>query len=240
MSDLGYVFLAGGAMSGWVWRDLDNELRSRAVIIAQRLEENTFQNRMRATLADCVDTIVRQIERSGHRRVHIVAHSGGGILAPLVAARMKDRVGRIAFVSANIPRHGTNGLHSLPLPFRALNALVARRQAKSDSTPARGRGKTIRSMFCNTASEEVIQYVLDQSLIAEPICMLMEKLDWTGVPRIPMTFIRLSKDRTATLEFQDRMAANLGITEKYDIESDHMVMLSHPRQFNDALHAVLS
>ena len=95
-------------------------------------------------------------------------------------------------------------------------------------------------MFCNTCREDVIEYVLKQDLLPEPLCVITEKVDWTDMPQIRMIYVRLLKDKTASLALQDRMASNLSITEKYDIESDHLVMLSHAKEFNDVMRRVNS
>ena len=238
MSDLGVVFIPGGGMSAWVWKDLDPEMRQRAVLIEGRLENNDRNARISATLADCVDHVVEQMRRSGHSSFIIVGHSGGGMLLPLVARRMPGKVKGLVFVSANIPRNGQNALQGLPFPIRLLNRIVVKKQASVDSTPARAQERAIRSMFCNTASDDVVDYILRQNLLSEPLCVINEKVDWTGVPDIPMTFVRLLKDKTASLQVQDRMAANLAVRDIVDIDSDHMVMLSHPAEFNAALRTI--
>ena len=238
MSDVGFVFLPGGAMSAWVWRDLDADIRSRSVLVEGRITNNTAERRRSATLSDCVDHVQTAVHASGLQAFVIVAHSGAGALAPLMAKRMKEKVRGIIFVSANIPPNGSTVQKMLPLPIRVLNAFAVRMQLRHDSTPARGREKQIRAMFCNTASQEVVDYVSQQSLLSEPLCVLRESVDWSGVPKIPMTYVRLLHDKTASLELQNRMAANLGIHDFYDIDSDHMVMLSHPAEFNAALRSI--
>jgi pimeloyl-ACP methyl ester carboxylesterase len=236
MNSCGYVFIAGGGMSAWVWRDLEEPIRSRAVLVQGRLKSNDVRSRRRASLKDCVDHIMEQIEPSAPGSFIIVAHPGTGILAPLVAKRMPDKTKGIIFICANIPPHGASALSVLPLPLRVLNLLAVRAQLSRDLTPMRGHEKIIRRTFCNTAAEAVIEYVLEQDMQTEPLCAFQEKVDWNGVPKVRMAYVRLLEDRTASLGFQNRMAANLGITEFHDIASDHMVMLSHPELLNSAIH----
>lgn len=240
MGDTGWVFLCGGAMSAWEWRDLSPAIRERSVIVDRRIRGRTAEDRRNATLSDCVDEIIRCVEEAGYARVRIVAHSGSGILAPLAAARLGDRVERIIFISANVPRHGAAALSYLPLPIRILNIAAARAQISRETHAARSMEKAIRKMFCNASSEEVIEYVLSQSLYSEPLCMGLEKVDLSGVPRVPMTFIRLLRDGTAPLRLQDRMAANMGITDIRDLDADHMVMLSRPAELNRMLESIAS
>jgi pimeloyl-ACP methyl ester carboxylesterase len=240
MSDPGYLLIPGGGMSDWVWRDLDPAVRRCAIPVDRRLQNNTTDRRRSATIHDCVRYILRLVDDAGHSELVIVAHSGGGILAPLVAQECDDRILGIVFVAANIPRTGSNAVSSLPFPARLINRLAVRSQLRFDSVPIKAHEGVVRERFCNTASETVIRYVLDQRLTSEPLCLLYERVDWSLVPKVPMTYFRLLRDRTASLKLQDRMAANLGIDNVRDIDSDHMVMLSHPRDFNDALRVTVS
>jgi len=165
MNDDGFVFMPGGGMSAWVWRDLDPEIRARSVLVSGRIRNNTYAERTSATLGSCADYVKEQIVHSGFTRVTLVAHSGAGILAPLIAKRADARVGRIVFISANIPRHGTSALQAMSVPIRTLNRMAARAQMKTDSTPARKYERMIRTRFCNTSFPAVVDYVLQQQLL---------------------------------------------------------------------------
>ena len=90
--------------------------------------------------------------------------------------------------------------------------------------------KIIRNNFCNNASESVIQYILKQDLLSEPLCLYKEKVDWTDFPDVKQTYIKLSKDKTISIKKQQEMMNNLSITDSREIESDHMVMLSHAHE----------
>ncbi len=239
MSNLGFVFIPGGLMSTWVWKFVDQKYLANAVLIPRRIKENNFHNRLHATLEDCVDFITELINDSKSARVVVIAHSGGGMIAPLVAKKLPEKVKQIIFVSANIPENHTTALDFLPAPIRVLNRVAIKHQIKSDCVPAIKQEKAIRNIFCNTASPEVIDYVLQQNLYPEPICTITDKVNWDGVPGIPMAYIRLTKDKTGSIELQNRMADHLAIQTRYNIDSDHLVMLSHPKEFNMALDQLI-
>ncbi len=239
MSDVSFVFIPGGLMSSWVWRFVDEKYLGNAVLIPRRIKENNFYNRLHSTLNDCVDFVTENINDSKKASVVIIAHSGGGMLAPLVAKKLPEKVKQIIFVSANIPKNHTTALDFLPVPIRLLNRVAIKQQIKSDCIPAINQEKGIRNIFCNTSSPEIIDYVLQQNLFPEPMCTITDKVNWDGVPDIPMAYIRLTKDKTGSIELQNRMADHLSIPTRYDIDSDHMVMLSHPKEFNMALDQLI-
>tara|TARA_B100000614_G_scaffold254276_1_gene269440 strand:- start:730 stop:1497 length:768 start_codon:yes stop_codon:yes gene_type:complete len=235
-----FLFIPGGGMSSWVWRYLDNDLGSNGILIDQRIPANTKEARRTVGLADCVRHIEECVGDIDESRIVVVAHSGGGVLAPIVAGRMSERVDGIIFVAANIPEHGHNATDALPFPIRILNRVAARVQVRSDSIPMRKYETMIRKSFCNTCTEQAIQYVLNQTLQSEPLCLLNERVDWAQVPAtVRMAYIRLTKDKTASVALQDRMAGNLAIREVHEIESDHMVMISHPDSFNRTIKTIV-
>jgi pimeloyl-ACP methyl ester carboxylesterase len=235
MGDFGYLLIAGGGMSTWVWRDLDPDIRRSAISVDRRFAGTTAHERRHASLDDCVEYAFGLVNEAGYREIVIVAHSGGGVIAPMIAQRLGSRARGIVFVSANIPGDRMNALASLPIGARFVNRVAAWAQVRADSAPLSKFEAPVRRRFCNTASEDVIQYVLSQTLITEPLCVFREKVDWSHLRRLPMTYFRLLRDKTATLDLQSRMAANLAIDDLQDIDGDHMVMLSHPVEFNEAL-----
>ncbi|HLO13511.1 MAG TPA: alpha/beta hydrolase [Anaerolineales bacterium] len=239
MSDVGFVFIPGGLMSTWVWKFVDKKYLGNAVLIPRRIKENNVYNRIHSTLNDCVEFVTEMINDSKWARVVIIAHSGGGLIAPLVAKKLPEKVKQIIFVCANIPRNHTTALHFLPAPIRVLNRIAIKQQIKHDCVPASKQEKAIRNIFCNTSSPDVIDYVLQQNLYPEPMCTITEQINWDGVPEIPMAYIRLTKDKTGSIDLQNRMADNLSIKTRYSIDSDHMVMLSHPKEFNMALDELI-
>lgn len=239
MSDISFVFIPGGLMSTWLWRFVDQKYLDNAILVPRRIKENNFHNRLHSTLDDCVDFVTELINHSKSAGVVVIAHSGGGMIAPLVAKKLPEKVKQIIFVSANIPKNHTTALHFLPAPIRVLNRVAIKQQIKYDCIPAIKQEKAIRNIFCNTSSREAIDFVLQQNLYPEPLCTITDKVNWDGVPDIPMAYIRLTKDKTGSIKLQNRMADNLSIQTRYNIDSDHMVMLSHPKEFNMALDELI-
>ncbi|MBN2533670.1 MAG: hypothetical protein JXB88_12300 [Spirochaetales bacterium] len=100
--------------------------------------------------------------------------------------------------------------------------------------------KLNRKIFCNTASEETIQYILKQELLSEPLCLAFEKYNWDNFPTIiPQTYIVLIEDKTISVKKQRNMMKNLGIKNMIEIKSDHMVMLSHPEELSNELNKIM-
>ena len=235
MKKKGILLLPGGGMSSWVWKSLVPLLDYHTITPEYRLPENTFDNRRRAKIADCVQyhiSLIQELES-----VVIVAHSGGGVLASSIADTIPERIAGIMYISANIPKLEKSAIENLPGIIRLLNIQALRSQLPIDFTPLTKKERAVRKYFCNASTEEVIQYVIRQKLYSEPLCVAFEKVHWTSLNDIPKIYVILTKDKTQSVERQNLMASNLRIETKVQIESDHMVMLSQPeilsRHIND-------
>ncbi len=234
------VLIPGGGMSSWAWDRLIPLLQADCLPIPTRLPVSTPETRKKATVADCVDHILAQMDSAGFERAVIVGHSGGGILAGQLARKAPERIQHLVFISANIPQDGQTALHGLPAYVRLLNLFAIHIQNKRNSTPLKKMEGMIRKNFCNTCPEDLIRFMLEQDLLTEPLCLIHEKIIWSEFPPLPKTFIRLLQDRTISLAGQARMASHLAISDIRDIDSDHMVALSHPQALADILHDILA
>ncbi len=233
------VLIPGGGMSSWAWDRLVPLLQADCLCIPTRLPLSTPETRKKATIADCVEHILAQMDSAGFEQAVIVGHSGGGILAGQLARTAPERIRHLVFISANIPQDGRTALYGLPASVRLLNLFAMHIQNRSNSTPLKKMERIVRRNFCNTCQEEAISFMLEQKLLSEPLCLIHEKIYWSGFSPLPRTFIRLLQDRTISLAGQARMASNLAITDIRTIDSDHMVMLSHPQALAEILHDIL-
>jgi pimeloyl-ACP methyl ester carboxylesterase len=226
-----FVLLAGGGMGAWLWSRLIPLLTCPAIAVDKRCESS----REKATIDECAAYTAQLINVAGAREVVLVAHSGAGVIAPMVR-RHTDAVKHIVFISANIPVDGRAPQQGLPLPIRIANYIAVKTGTKP--RPARSLEKIIRSRFCNACSEDVIRYVLDQEIRPEPQCLVLEKVHRSGIPRVPGTYIKMLQDRTISVEGMDGMISNYGGMESVELEGDHMAMLGRPRELAEILNGI--
>lgn len=235
---IGYVFIPGGGMSSWLWRDLIQYIDVPYIAIDSRLKVNTASNRKEALTSDCVDHIVERIEEANLEKVILVGHSIAGLLAALVAKQIPEKIAHIIYIAANIPKNGTAAIDTLPLEQRAEIEIGIRMTVDYDYIPHKAMEERMRTLFCNTCSEEIIEYVLEQNFSSEPLNLLFEKVSWDGFPDLPQTYIRLLKDRTVSPELQTEIMKHLNVQDSVEIESDHLVMLSHPKELGEVLRKI--
>lgn len=180
------------------------------------------------TIAQCVDSVVRQIEASALRDVVLVGHSMAGLTVPGVAARLgADRVRRLVMVACCVPRQGQSIVDTLAGPLRVMSARAARTRK-----PAKAMPRWMADlMFCNGMTPEQRRIVHDQ-LCAEASSITAEPVDRSDLPaEIPRTWVLPLRDRSLRPKQQRTYMANLGgVTDVVEIDACHDVMVSHPME----------
>src|SRR5205085_5886687 len=80
------------------------------------------------TLRDCADTLTEALRRIHAERIVLVGHSLAGVVLPLAASRLPDRIHHLVFLSATVPCPGTSVADTLPPGAKTLLRLWARQR----------------------------------------------------------------------------------------------------------------
>ncbi|MCG8570810.1 MAG: alpha/beta hydrolase [Spirochaetes bacterium] len=199
-----------------------------------------MNSRLSSSLADCTNNIIKQINEHSFEKLVLIGHSIGGLLAALVAQQLRQKVEHVIYIASNLPKDNTNAIDSFPFLQKLMLNSFVKSQVKKDKVHIGTEAKYFISYFCNTSSLNITEYVKSQHLIAEPICIFNEKINWDYSIDIPQTYIRLLKDKTINKNLQTKMAKNLNITNIIDIESDHLVMLSNPNLLYNKIKEIIN
>ncbi|MBN2737986.1 MAG: alpha/beta hydrolase [Spirochaetales bacterium] len=235
-SKTGLILLPGAGMSDWIWDRCKAQFLVKPIMITDRISNNNYLNRKKSKMLDCVSHIEQIIQEEKYVDYIIIGHSGSGPIAAKLAQSLKDKVKHVIYVAANIPKHGQTMIDSLPFLLRLINIIAIKKMIKKDSIPYKNMEKIIREKFCNTCTEEIIKNILQKEMKSEPLCAISEKMDWSSYAESKQTYFLLTKDNTLSIDRQKQMANNLNIQDFIEIDSDHLVMLSHPNEFASAVN----
>jgi pimeloyl-ACP methyl ester carboxylesterase len=236
-SERGFVLLPGGGMGSWIWERMV-PLLNHSVLAVDNRYDTAIENLNSVTLENCVDHVIAEIEKTGLKEFVLVAHSGSGIIAPLAAAELTDRIKYLVFISANIPPIGKRSIDVFPFFVKLLNYISFLMMSAGIKQSPKSKEKTIRRYFCNNSEEDVIELCLRHPIKDEPKALAFSRIFRPENEGIPRAFVRLSRDKCGSLEFQDKMIENLGRAEVFTIEGDHMVMLSSPGKLAEVLNGI--
>jgi pimeloyl-ACP methyl ester carboxylesterase len=105
-----FVFVAGAWLGGWCWRDVASRLRAggHAVITAtlSGVGERAHLISREISLETHVSDIAGLLHYRDLTGVTLVGHSYGGTVITAVAERHPDRIGRLVYLDASVPRDG--------------------------------------------------------------------------------------------------------------------------------------
>lgn len=229
----GIVFVHGGQHSGRCWEptiEFLSEMRPEISILAVDLPGRGHNpaDLSGVGIAECVQSVVSDIDRVGLSEVVLVAHSMGGITVPGVAEALgTERVSRLVFIAAAVPPDGQSILEDL---MGDLQEVVSERvEHPAESVPF--SRELVTEIFCNGMTDGQIEFTMHQ-ICPESNLLATQKVDRSGMPTsIPRTWILTRQDRAVTPEQQRQHIENLGgVEDVIEIDACHDVMISEPER----------
>ena len=242
-----FAIIPGAGGSAWEWHLVRAELEARGhSVVAVDLPSEDES----AGLSDYADTVVRAIEEESVTTANaadivLVAHSLGGFVAPLVAARVPVR--RLVLTAAMVPLPGetfedwwrTSGYHEA---VRERDAAERRAGGQQDggqqdgsAGPASPDEETIATFMHDVEpglAAEALRRSRDQA--ARP---LSEPWPLPGWPDVPVSYLVFADDRLFPPSFLHALARErLGVAAD-EMPGSHAAYLSRPSELADRLEA---
>lgn len=229
-----YVFIHGGGDVGWTWHLVEAELRARGhrtVAVDLPIEDDA------AGLPEYADAVVAAVGDPGDGELIVVAHSLGGLTAPLVCERLP--VDLLVLLAAMVPLPGerpgdwwtATGYTDLPSPEAEGDGGLAP-EAGSDGVDDPDE-ETIASFLHDVPrplAEEALRRGRGQS--DAPMLAPHPLVAW---PDVPTRFLIARDDRFFPAAFLHRVVRErLGI-DADEIPGSHGVALSRPRELAERL-----
>jgi pimeloyl-ACP methyl ester carboxylesterase len=233
MTRPGIVLVHGGSHTGECWRPTVEELHLNDAglpVLAVDLPGHggTPGDLRTLTIAQCVDSVVAQIDAAGIDEVVLVGHSMAGITIPGVATKLgPDRLRRLVFLSTCVPPNGKTILDTTAQPIRSVVTFLAR-----NDKPAKPMPRPMASFFfCNGMTRAQKAFSLS-GLVPESSAVSKETVHREPLPAgVPTTWIISTKDHSLPPKQQRRFIENLGgVDEVLEIEACHNAMIAAPEK----------
>ena len=227
-----YLLIHGAMTGAWSWHRLVPLLEAAqgvGQVVAFDLPGHGSRRRINlayVTLQDYVQAAIDEIESRQLQQVILVAHSLGGMVVPGIVARAPERIKRVVFIAAVVPRDGKSILDLWPSPRWARWLYLL-------ATHARTRGVLpprwyARRRLSPAMGPELRQGFLEQRC-PEPYRPLEEPISMNGFST-PSTYIFLTDDGGLPPARQRKMIMNLNNPQLVTIESGHNVQLTWPEE----------
>lgn len=226
------VLVHGSGFDASCWDPLLPYLRTTAITVDLPGRGSRPADLSTVGLDDFAAAVAEDIVATGWDRVVLVGHSLAGLTIPRVAGLLPEVIGRLVFVSSNVPAHGQSCLDTLDTALA--DGVRANIAGNGGVSPVLEREMSV-GLYGNDLDEEQLAWMLAHSL-PEAGRVLLDPCDLSGLAYpIPRTWIRLTRDQAGTVEMQNQFIANLGGADVIDLDSGHMAMISQPA----ALAAIL-
>ena len=225
-----YVFVHGGQHTGACWQPTidamaaaDPDVATLAVDLPGRRDEPGDLATL--TIAQCVQSVIRQIDEVGGDRVILVGHSMAGITLPGVAEVLgADRVRHMVYVACSVPAQGSTILAGLQPPV----SWIARAMSKFVKVSKPLPGPIATWMFANGMTDDQKRQVV-AGLVPESGVVTKEPVDRSNMPDLPTTWILTLQDNSLKPLLQREFIANLGnVDEVIEVDTCHSIMMSEP------------
>lgn len=180
--------------------------------------------------AQCTQSIVDYVHAKGLDDLVLVGHSFGGTIIAKVAESIPEKIRRLVFWNAFIPKDENSLLDEVPPHYKEIFSRLA--AASSDNTVAMP-WPIWRDAFMNDADEATARSAYSV-LSAEPFQPMADKLDlkkFYSLP-LPKSYLNCTED-TALPQgewgWHPRMSSRLGSFRLVQMQGGHEVMFSNPR-----------
>lgn len=219
------VVLVHGAWSeAGAWDRVAAELRARghdvtAVNLPGHGRDTTPLKDL--TLAGYVDAVTRALPAGG--RALLVGHSMAGIVISQVAEQVPERVAKLVYVAAYLPRDGES-LYQLSMQDRGSRVGAYWRQDDPKAyTPATIAREGLVEVFCADCSAADQARTLREFHQREPLkpAGTPVKLSAARYGRVPKTYLKTLRDRAISPEFQEQMLKATPVQRVVALDSGH-------------------
>jgi pimeloyl-ACP methyl ester carboxylesterase len=168
----------------------------------------------------------------------LVAHSAGGLVTPMVAARRPIR--RLIFIAAFLPVPGQSAADQ-----RAAEPIGGTYAATTAEWEDRGENvwmvgpNTARELFFNDVPDEVTSWAIER---LQPQCydVMNEVTPLTAWPDVQSSVIVCGGDHAINPEWVRSAARDRLGTEAVEIRGGHSPFMSRPRELARIIHSLIS
>ncbi|WP_326836309.1 alpha/beta fold hydrolase [Amycolatopsis rhabdoformis] len=185
---------------------------------------------------DCVSSIVDYVVQHDLTEVVLVGHSFGGTVVARVAEEIPDRLRRLVFWNAFVPRPGKSQYEDLPPHYREMFSTLA---AESADGTVMLPFPIWRDAFIQDADLDLARRTY-ATLSSEPLRPLTDELELSrfAALEIPRSYLNGTEDTAlppGEWGWHPRMSGRLGLHRLVQMPGSHEVLFTNPRGLAEKL-----
>lgn len=175
--------------------------------------------------------IIRYIQETDLKDYVLVGHSWGGYLISRIAIEMPERLRRLVYFAAFVPKHGQALVDEIPPYLR--NALELNASERGDGSIVLPFSVWRDGFFGDGTIEHARE--IYAALRPQPWRTFTDRADMTGWENVPQKFSFLAPSEDNDLSQGEwgrhpRLSNRLGVFRLTGIRGSHEVLLTHPKR----------
>ncbi len=187
------------------------------------------------TMDAYVHRVIEEVRNTDSRTV-LVGHSLAGSIISQVAERIPEKIERLVYVCAALPRNGDTVLGLMQSD--AAGELLPRIVFSDDQSYATLGADDVKNILLHDVREpervEILAREFDIKQATEPF-MIPAELTNAAFGSVPKAYVRCSLDKAMSLSLQDRMIAGWEVEHVSTLVSGHFPMMSVPDRLIEAI-----
>lgn len=171
----------------------------------------------------------------------LVGHSLAGAIISQVAERIPERIERLVYVAATLPKNGESVISLMQSDDEG--RLLPRIVFSDDQSFATLPADDVKDLLLHDVREPerianfAPRFAIKQA--TEPFMFSVE-LTEEAFGSVPKDYIRATLDKVMSLTLQDRMISSWEVERVFTLESGHFPMMSMPEQFLEIISEVVA
>ena len=227
-----YVLVHGAWHGGWCWRRVRAALQASSNDVytptLTGLGERVHLASREISLTTHIEDVLGVLEAENLFEVVLVGHSYGGMVVTAVAHRSADRIARLVYLDAVVPRDGQCLYDCASPQIRTLFEEEARNSCEDWRVPV----SVATPQFLGLTAEEDIRWVLPK-LTPHPIRTFREAVRFDAQdPQMPRTYINCLGEESYG---QPRTRHAAGIEDYREVRTGHDAMVTAPAEISAIL-----
>ncbi len=234
-----FVLVHGAFCGAWIWGPLIERLRTKghsveALDLPGLGEDQTPVGEI--TLDACADRLC-EVLASRPEPAIVVGHSMGGIIATHAAARCRERIAALVYVTAFLPKDGQSLLDLTKLPEGAGDQVQANIVIEGEPPVAAMPAPASRHALYECCAEDVAAWAIQRQR-PQPVAPFTTPVSVPpgALDNISRYYVVCTLDRAMSPALQRRMIAENPCAEVVELSTDHTPQLSMTEELAKALH----
>jgi pimeloyl-ACP methyl ester carboxylesterase len=233
------LLLVHGAWGGaWEFEEIVDSLNTRG-LRAEAIDLPGHGRRplpiAEVTMDAYVDGVIDKVRGADGQTV-LIGHSLAGAVVSQVAERIPEKIERLVYVCAVLPKNGDTVLGLMQSD--EAGELLPRIVFSDDQSYATLEADDVRNLLLHDVREpervEILAPEFDIKQATEPFMVPVE-LTNEAFGSVPKSYIRCSLDKVLSPSLQDRMLTAWNVERTLTLESGHFPLMSVPDRLVDAI-----